>query len=133
MTANATEAPVTTSTDEAAKPAKPAVFDSRGASPERGSATPIELGMRVKVLTDKDKDEAGKPLEGTVTGIEYQRQRVVIKLDTQEKLVVRPAAKVFVIKNSSGKIERVERAVRAGRKAKDAEAPAPVAEDAAAE
>ena len=103
MTATATE---TTATPAKAKPP---VLDSKGQT--------LELGMRVKVQTDKDKDAAGKPLVGTITGLEYQRQRAVIKLDSQEKLVVRPAGKLLISKTKSGKIERVERAVRAGRKA----------------
>lgn len=99
MTSTATETPAP------AKAAKPPVLDSKGQS--------LELGMRV-VLPGEDKAAA------TITGLEYQRQRVVLKLDTQEKLIVRPAAKVYIKKSKSGKIERVERAVRAG-KAKKAE------------
>jgi len=113
MTSTATETPAST-TD---KVAKPAVFDSRGENPERGSAVPVELGYKVKIVTgaEKDQDENGKPLTGVITGIEYQRKRVVVQPDNGGKLIVRPAAKVFVIKNSSGVIQRVERAVRAGK------------------
>lgn len=107
----------TTTTPE--KPAKPAVLDGR----DEGKQESITLNVRVKMLADKDKDGEGKPLVGTVTGIEYQRQRVVVKLDSQEKLVVRPASKVWVLKNKSGKIEfdteRMAKAVR-GAKAKAA-------------
>lgn len=110
----------TTTPADTTKAVKPTVFDARGENPERGSAVAIELGMRVKLQTgaDKDQNAEGKPLEGTITGIEYQRQRVVVKVDGVEKLIVRPAAKVFVIKNSSGTILRVERAVKAGKVAK---------------
>jgi len=120
MTATTTE---TTGTDT--KATKAPVFDSRGENPERGSAVAIELGMKVKIVTgaDKDQGEDGKPLTGVITGIEYQRKRVVVQPDNGSKLIVRPAAKVFVIKNSSGVIQRVERAVRAGKAAK-AETPA---------
>lgn len=80
--------------------AKPPVLDSKD--------QPLELGMRVVLITEDNK-------LGTVTGLEYQRQRAVIKVDEVEKLVVRPAAKLRIKKNKSGKIERVARAVRAGK------------------
>ena len=112
-----------TETTDAPKATKPPVFDSR----DEGKQVAIELGMRVKLVGDQDKDETGKPKTGTVTGIEYRRLRVVVKVDGQDKLIVRPAGKVFVIKTKNGKIERVERAVRAGRKAKE-DAPAVVIE-----
>lgn len=118
---------------ETTKAPKPAVFDGRPADKQEA----ITLNVRVKLLGEKDVDGAGKALEGTVTGIEYQRQRVVVKLDTQEKLIVRPAAKVWVLKSKAGKVlfdtERMAKAVR-GAKATEAtpatpaddEAPAPV-------
>jgi hypothetical protein len=90
--------------------AKPPVKDSKD--------NVLELGMRVKLIADRDKAEDGSPKLGTITGLEYQRQRAVIKVDNQERGVVRPANTLWVVKNRSGKIERVERAVRAGRKAK---------------
>lgn len=102
MTAAATEAP--------AKAAKPDVLDSKD--------NKLELNIRVKVLTDLDAE--GTPKLGTVTGLEYQRGRAVIKLDDAEKLIVRPASKLWVKKNKSGKVEfdtaRAERAVKAGKK-----------------
>lgn len=126
MTATTTEATTPATTTKAPKPP---VFDSRGETPAQGSSVAIELGMKVKLVGDQDKDEAGKPKTGHITGIEYQRQRVVVAVDGQERGVVRPASKVFVIKNkSNGKIERVERAVRKARVSKPAAettAPAP--------
>lgn len=101
------------------KQAKPPVKDSKD--------NDLELGMRVKLTADKDKAEDGTPRLGTITGLEYNRKRAVIKVDGIEKLAVRPASTLWVVKNRAGKIERVERAVRAGRKAKaatPAEAPA---------
>lgn len=100
MTVTTTEATTTPAVTETPKATKPPVLDSKG--------TALELGMLV-VLPGEDK------AVGTITGLEYQRQRVVVKLDTQEKLIVRPASKLYVKKNKSGKIERVERAVRAGK------------------
>lgn len=91
---------------------KPAVKDQKD--------NVLELGMRVKLTADRDKNEDGTPKLGTITGLEYQRARAVIKVDGVEKLAVRPASTLWVLKNRSGKIERVERAVRAGRKAKAA-------------
>lgn len=91
-----------------AKAAKPEVKDQKG--------TVLELGMRVRLCAEKDKDSEGKPRVGTVTNLEYQRQRAVLKVDGQAKLAVRPAATLWVVKSKSGKIERVERAVKAGRK-----------------
>jgi len=113
------------------KAAKPLVLDSR----EEGKQVSIELGMRVKLVGDQDKDAEGKPKFGTVTGLEYNRQRVVVKVDGQDKLIVRPASKVFVVKSKAGKIERVERAVRAGRKSAIVPTPdavAPTADELAA-
>lgn len=90
-----------TTTTEVAKATKPDVLDSKGQA--------LELRMRVKVLSDE-----GTPF-GTITGLEYQRQRAVIQIDGVEKLAVRPAGKLMIKKNKSGKVERVERAVRAGK------------------
>lgn len=107
MTSTATETTGTATT----KAAKPPVLDSKD--------QPLELGMRVVLLSDDN-------VLGTITGLEYQRGRAVIKVDDKEKLAVRPAAKLRIKKSKSGKIERVERAVRAGRKStKDTAAPAP--------
>lgn len=89
-----------------AKAPKPAVKDSKG----------NELSLGVKVYFDESSD--GKS-NGFVTGIEYQRQRVVIQPGdetSKDKKVVRPAGKVRVEKNRSGKILKVERAVRNARK-----------------
>lgn len=86
------------------KTAKPAVKDAKDNA--------LELG--IKVFYDITKD--GKS-SGHITGIEYQRNRVVITPADGSKKVVRPAGKVAVEKNRSGKVQRVERAVRAARKA----------------
>lgn len=113
---------------ETPKAAKPDVLDPKD--------NKLALNVRVKLVGDQDKDDEGKPKLGTITGIEYQRQRVVVKVDGQEKLVVRPAAKVNVKKTKSGKVEmdteRMAKAVR-GAKAKTepvAEVPAESVEDA---
>jgi hypothetical protein len=95
-----------------AKAEKPQVVDSKG--------NVLELYVRVKLTGEKDKQADGSPSVGTITGLEYQRKRAVIKVDGQEKLAVRPASTLWAVKNRSGKIERVERAVRAGRKPKAA-------------
>lgn len=85
------------------KATKPPVIDAKGNA--------LELGMRVIY----DETSEGKTL-GTITGLEYQRQRIVAQPDGGGAKDVRPALKVRVEKNKSGKIQRVERAVRAGRK-----------------
>jgi hypothetical protein len=74
--------------------------------------------MRVKVLSDE-----GTPF-ATITAIEYQRSRVVLAVDGLEKLAVRPSGKVMIKKTKSGKIERVARAIRAGKATAEV-APAP--------
>lgn len=105
----------TTEATTAAKP-KPPVLDSKD--------NELKLNIRVKVLGEKYQDAEGKPLVGTVTGLEYQRQRAVIQLDNG-KAIVRPAKQTWVKKSKSGKVEfdteRAARAVRAGRKAKNTE------------
>jgi hypothetical protein len=104
---------------ENTKADRPAVQDQKGNT--------LELGMRVKLTAEKDAHKDGTPKLGTVTGLEYQRGRAVIKVDGQAKLAVRPAKTLWVVKTKSGKIERVERAVRAGKATKaaaPAEAPA---------
>lgn len=86
------------------KVAKPPVIDAKGNA--------LELGMRVIY----DETAEGKTL-GTITGLEYQRQRIVAQPDGGGAKDVRPALKVRVEKNRAGKIQRVQRAVRASRKA----------------
>lgn len=78
---------------------RPAVLDSK--------EQPLELRMRVVLLGEKDRDEAGKPRLGTVVNLEHQRARVVIAVDGVDKLAVRKATATRIKKNKSGKIERV--------------------------
>lgn len=84
----------------ATKAPKAPVLDAKG--------NELELGM--KVFYDEKA-------QGSVMGLEHQRGRAVIQPADGSKPVVRPASKVRVEKNKSGKIQRVERAVRAARKA----------------
>lgn len=103
---------------------KPAVLDCKG--------NELALNVRVKVTTDHD--ESGAPKVGTVVGLEYQRQRAVVLLDTQEKPIVRPAAKLWVKKNKSGKVEvDAERAANGPRRGRPRKAVAAVVATAAAE
>lgn len=118
-TAEAT--PETETVEEPAKPAKPDVMDGRS----NGSATAIKLRHRVQLLTEKDmldtEDGKKKMAEGYVTGIEYGRQRVVIKLDHQEKLIVRPASKVQVAKKNGRPLFQPEPVVAAAEETPAAE------------
>ena len=94
--------------NDTATTTRPVVLDSKN--------QPLELRMRVKLLGAKDKDDAGKPQFGTIVNLEHRRSRVVVSVDGAEKLIVRNASAVMIRKNKSGKIQRVDKAVRAGRK-----------------
>jgi hypothetical protein len=89
------------------KTSKPPVIDAKGNT----------LELRMKVIYD-EKSKTEKTL-GHITGLEYQRGRVVIQPADGGKLDVRPASKVRVEKSKSGKILRVEKAVRAGAAKKE--------------
>lgn len=90
---------------DTATASKPAIKDMKGTDLERLQ----------KVFYDIDGSEKSS---GHITGIEYQRQRVVIQpADPKADKVVRPASRVRVEKNKSGKIQVVAKAVRAGKNA----------------